>query len=92
MGSVTIHANKCFVLFLVDVKPGYYIIRVLCVYVWRGKGRELGMGKSVIGRTDAILNLSHGDQTKGLSFILTIRTDHSEFACETGKSVLCRVA
>ena len=50
------------------------------------------MGKSVIGRTDAILNLSHGDQTKGLSFILTIRTDHSEFACETGKSVLCRVA
>lgn len=92
MGSLTIHANKCFVLFLVDVKPGYYIILVLCVYVWRGKGRGLGMGKRVIGRTDAILNLSHGDQTKGLSFIQTIRTDHFEFACETGKSVLCRVA
>lgn len=31
------------------------------------------------------------DQTKGLSFIQTIRTDHFELARETGKSVLCRV-
>lgn len=50
------------------------------------------MGKRVIGRTDAILILLHGDQTKGLSFIQTIPTDHFEFARETGKSVLCRVA
>ena len=92
MGSVTINANKCFLLFLVDVKPGYYIIRVLCVYVWRGKERGLGMGKRVIGRTDAILILLHGDQNKGLSFIQTIHTDHFEFARETGKSVPYRVA
>ena len=39
MGSITRHANKCFVLFLVDIKLGYYIIRIPCVYVWCWKGR-----------------------------------------------------
>ena len=37
------------------------------------------MGKRVIGRTDAILILLYGDQTKGLSFNWTISTDHLSF-------------
>ena len=82
MGSITRHANKCFVLFLVDIKLGYYIIRIPCVYVWCGKGRGCGWGR---GRTDAILILLYGDQTKGLSFNWTISTDHLSLRARLGQ-------
>ena len=43
------------------------------------------MGKRVIGRTDAILILLYGDQTKGLSFNWTISTDHLSLRARMGQ-------
>ena len=43
------------------------------------------MGKRVIGRTDAILILLYGDQTKGLSFNWTISTDHLSLRARLGQ-------
>ena len=43
------------------------------------------MGKRVIGRTDAILILLYGDQTKGLSFNWTISTDHLSLCARLGQ-------
>ena len=51
-----------------------------------GVGREgVRMGKRVTGRTDAILILLYGDQTKGLSFNWTISTDHLSLRARLGQ-------
>ena len=55
----------------------------MCMF---GVGRErVRMGKRVIGRTDAILILLYGDQTKGLSFNWTISTDHLSLRARLGQ-------
>lgn len=54
--------------------------------MWEGEG--VRMGKRVIGRTDAILILLYGDQTKGLSSNRTISTDHLSLRARLGQCYL----